>query len=146
MLEGISLGLDIQTFMLVLVIILALGAVVTLILGLGGIRDSRQMKYYRLRRSRLVAGWRMLGISVLLAAVALVVNRFGEPAVYSVYTVSPTPPPSATASLIPTITKTPTITFTPTITPTASVSPSPTPIRIFLPRTTNPPAEGSAGG
>ena len=133
-----------------LVIILALGAAATFLLGVGGIRDSRRMKYYRLRRSRLVAGWRMLGISVVLIAVTLLVSRFGEPAVYTVYTISPTPPPSATASLTPTITETPTITLTPTITPTLSETYTPTPtatpyvplaVEVNFTGTLTPPAE-----
>jgi len=136
--------------MRVLVILLALGSVVTFILGLSGIRESRRMKYYRLRRSRLTAGWRMLGVSIVLLAVTLVVNLYGEPAVYRVYTISPTPSQTPTASITPTITDTPTITLTPTITPTLSETYTPTPtatpyvplaVEVNFTGTLTPPAE-----
>jgi hypothetical protein len=92
-----------------------------------GIRESRRMKYYRLRRGRLLAGWRMILISFGFLAVTLLINRFGEPAVYSIYSVTVTPSLTLPPTLIPTKTLTPTITETPTITPTLSETYTPTP-------------------
>ena len=119
-------ALDIRTFMTVLVAILALTAVFLFFNGIRTIRGSRNLVYYRLRRKTLVAGWRMLLISIVLLPVIFLVYRFGEPVVYSVYDVTATPSLTPSATLIPTITLTPTITETPTLTPTLSESYTPT--------------------
>ncbi|MCB2179595.1 hypothetical protein KQH54_00570 [bacterium] len=113
--------------MTVLVILLGLAAIFTFVSGVRTIRQSQRLTYYRLRRSRLIFGWRMVFISLGLIGITFLVNQFGEPLAYSVYTVSPTPSPVPTATLTPTITETPTITLTPTITPTLSESYTPTP-------------------
>lgn len=122
-------ALDIKSFMTALVAILALAVVLLFINSIRTIRRSRSLAYYRLRRKTLMAGWRMLLISIVLVPVVYLVYRFGEPAVYSFYPVTATPSPTFTPTVIPTITETPTITLTPSITPTLSESytPSPTP-------------------
>ena len=127
MFNGNLPGLDIQTFIRVLVILLALATLIALTIGVSGIRESRRLKYYRLRRSRLVAGWRAILISIGLLAVTLIVSRFGEPVAYRYYTISPTPSLTPTSSTTPTITLSPTITLTPSITPTLSETYTPTP-------------------
>lgn len=127
MFDGNLPNLDIRSFMRVLVIVLALGSAFLFLRGLGGIRESRRLKYYRLRRSTLMAGWRLVLIALGLGAVAFLAGRFGEPAVYSFYPITATPSPSPAPSQTPTITETPTITLTPSITPTLSESYTPTP-------------------
>lgn len=72
-------------------------------------------------------GWRLVFISLVVLGVTYLVNRYGEPVAYNIYSVSPTPSIVPTATLTPTITETPTITLTPTITPTLSESYTPTP-------------------
>lgn len=127
MFDGNFPALDIKSFIIVLSALLALAGLITFLSGVGSIRESRRLRYYRLRRSRLVAGWRTLLISVGLFGVTYLVSQFGEPLVYRVYTVSPTPTIPPTKTLIPTLTLTPTITLSPTITPTLSESLTPTP-------------------
>jgi len=126
MFDGNFPALDIRSFMLVLVALLAIVALITFFTGVRSIRDSRRLRYYRLRRSRLVAGWRTILISLILAGVTFVVSRFGEPVVYSVYRVSPTPTRPPTETVAPTITETPTPSLSPTLTPTLSESLTPT--------------------
>ena len=117
MFDGIFLSLDIRTFMRVLVILLALGSAVTFFIGMGGIRESRRMKYYRLRRSRLVAGWRMLFISFAIDC--------GNPGCLTLWRTSCLPflyrfahtLTDAYSYITPTITETPTITLTPRLPP-----------------------------
>ena len=120
-------ALDIKSFITVLVGLLGLAAIFTFISGIGTIRQSQRLTYYRLRRSRLIFGWRMVFISLGVMGVAYVVSQYGEPAVYSFYAVSPTPSLVPTETLTPTITETPTITLTPSVTPTLSESYTPTP-------------------
>lgn len=127
MFDGNFPALDIKSFIIVLTVLLALAALFTFFSGVGSIRESRRLRYYRLRRSRLVAGWRTLMISIVLFGVAYLVNQFGEPVVYQVYTVSATPTSPPTDTLVPTITQTPTMTLSPTVTPTLSESLTPTP-------------------
>ena len=127
MLEGSIPALDIRTFMRVLVIILALGTAFVFFSGVASIRESRRMKYYRLRRGRLLAGWRMILISLGILGITLAVNQFGEPVVYSFYSITTTPTLTVPPTLTPTETLTPTITLTPTVTPTLSETYTPTP-------------------
>ena len=120
-------SLDIKSFMTTLVVILGLAAIITFISGVAAIRQSQRLRYYRLRRSRLVAGWRTLLVAFGLLGVTYLVSQFGEPLAYRYYVVTPTPTLIPTTTLTPTITQTPTITETPTITPTLSESYTPTP-------------------
>jgi type VI secretion system secreted protein VgrG len=120
-------ALDIKSFMTVLVALLGLAAIFTFISGVGAIRQSQRLTYYRLRRSRLMTGWRMVFIAIGIMGVTYLVSQYGEPVVYSFYAVSPTPSTVPTKTLTPTITETPTITLTPSVTPTLSESYTPTP-------------------
>ena len=127
MFDGGFPALDIRTFVRTLVFFLALVAAFALVRGIGSIRESRRIKYYRLRRGRLVTGWRMLLISLGVGGLAFLVFQFGEPMVYSYYTVTATPSLTPVPSQTPTITLTPTVTETPTVTPTLSETYTPTP-------------------
>jgi hypothetical protein len=127
MFDGNFPALDIKSFMVVLVVFLALAALITFISGVRSIQESRRLRYYRLRRSRLVAGWRTLFISIVIFGVTFLISQYGEPAIYSFYPVTPTPTIPPTATVIPTITQTSTLTLSPTITPTLSESYTPTP-------------------
>jgi hypothetical protein len=116
-----------------LVALLALGALLSLWSGFRTILDAREMLYVRVRRMRLIHGWRLVFLSFTLGLVAVLVSVFGEPVVYRFVpvTVTPTPRPTETMtpspSLSPTISLTPTITltlaesYTPTVTPTPHV-------------------------
>jgi hypothetical protein len=90
--------------------------------GVRKIQKARSLKFFRMRRDRMVAGWRLVLAAIILLVLALLVNRFAEPILYSYF------PPSATPSLTPTISLTPTTTLTPTITvsPTITLTPSET--------------------
>lgn len=114
------MNLDIQTGVLTATILAALGVVLALIAGLNSIRSGNRLLYFRKRRDRVMRGWRLIFLAVLLAGLAVAFNRFAEPVAYRFF------PPSPTATLTPTITETPTITLTPTIslTPTITNTPS----------------------
>ncbi len=127
MLQKYLPDLDIKSFLLVLVALLAVAVLITFISGVQIIRNSRRLQYYRLRRSRLRTGWRTILAAIILAGITFVVNQFGEPVMYSFYPVTATLAPTPTITLTPTITQTPTITLTSTPTPTLSESYTPTP-------------------
>lgn len=127
MFDGNFPALDIKSFITVLTALLVLAGLIAFFSGVGSIRESRRLRYYRLRRTRLIIGWRTLLVSMGLFGVAFLVSRFGEPVAYRVYSVTSTPTIPPTTTLTPTITETPTITLSPTITPTLSESYTPTP-------------------
>ncbi len=124
------LQLDIRTGVLTAVIISSFLAVTSLILGIRGLLTARSIRFYRMRRDRIVQGWRRILFAFLMIALAYFLNNFAEPVAYSFYPPSATPTttssitPTSTTSLTPTITETPSITptpeksYTPTITPT----------------------------
>jgi hypothetical protein len=95
------------------------------------VRQGKKLVYFRLRQRLIANGWRLIFLAIGLIFVAVFLNQYGEPIIYTFYKPSPTPTLSPTVTLTPTITTTPTITLTPTITETPSVTdtpqPSPTP-------------------
>jgi hypothetical protein len=113
------MGLDIKTAVQTAFFLAVIGLLLSFLLGVRAIRAGRKLQFFRKRRDLMVRGWRLIFISVGLAGVALVMNRFAEPAVYRVF------PPSPTVTLTSTITTTPTITLTSTITPTATITNTP---------------------
>ena len=120
---------DIQSFLQTATILLYIGMLVMIYRAIGMLRSGRDLTFYRLRRDRLIYGWRLFFIGIILGGAALMTQIYGEPTVYSLVEVTATQVPSATPSQTPTLTITPTITPTPTITltPAESYTPSPSP-------------------
>lgn len=122
-----NLNLDIRSAVITATVISALLSVFLLWRGVRALQQGRTMKFFRMRRDRILAGWRMLFLAVLLAVIAIVVNRLAEPVVYSFFPPTPTLTQSPTITITPSITLTPTITLSPTITDTPSQTDTPTP-------------------
>src|SRR5512136_224564 len=108
--------LDIHTAVITFVVLLALLAAYGIWAGIRSIRKARTLKFFRMRRDRMVTGWRMLFLSVVFIIVALLTRRFAEPIAYHYFPPTITPTTTPTVTLTPTITLTPTVTLTPTIT------------------------------
>lgn len=87
--------------------------------GIRAIKKAHNLKFFRMRRDRMVAGWRMLFLAFGLIILAVGLNSFAEPIIYSFF------PPTATLTMTSTITQTPTITLTPSITLTPTITPTP---------------------
>ena len=121
-----TLSLDVQTGVQTAVIVAAVLAVFSLLIGLRGILLARNMRFYRMRRDRIVQGWRRIGFGILMSGLAFVLYTYAEPVTYSFYTPSETPTITPSVTLSPTISLTPTVTDTPTITPTPEKSHTPT--------------------
>jgi len=94
--------------------------------GLRALQSARKMTFYRLRRQRQAGGWRLLGLALLLLALALWLPFYGEPLVYQYFPPSPTPSRTPTITPIPTLTLSPTMTLSPTITDTPVITDTPT--------------------
>ncbi|PWB55369.1 MAG: hypothetical protein C3F13_04565 [Anaerolineales bacterium] len=118
--------LDIHTGVITIVALLSVLAAYGLWAGIRSIRKARTLKFFRMRRDRMVTGWRMVALSIVLILVAIFARRFAEPIAYRYFPPTVTPTHTPTITLTPTISLTPTITQTPTITPTPSVSDTPT--------------------
>jgi hypothetical protein len=111
--------LDIRTGVITAIIITSLLAVFSLVFGIRGILNARNLRFYRMRRDRIVQGWRRIFFALLMIALAFLLNNYAEPVAYSFY------PPSATPTITPSITLTPTTSLTPTVTETPSITPTP---------------------
>lgn len=122
-----NLNLDIHTAVVTAFILALFFAALFIWLGIRSIKKARTLKFFRMRRDRMVSGWRMVLASIFLVLFALLLNRFAEPVIYNFYPPTATSTPTPTVTLTPTITLTPSITLTPTITSTPSVTDTPTP-------------------
>lgn len=119
------MNLDIKTGILVATILAVVIGLIALLSGVQSIRSGSRLNYFRKRRERLSRGWRLVVVFFFMLVIAVVVNRFAEPAAYSIFPPSPTITNTPTITLTPTITVTPSITLTPTITETPSITNTP---------------------
>jgi hypothetical protein len=133
--------------------------VASLILGVSGIlagslqiRTATKLRYFLLRRKRIMTGWRWLLVGGIALLFGLVTMRLGRQVAYRIIPPTASVTPSPTITLTPSITPTPTITLTPTITPTGTITPTatvtPTPelpqqITLLIRETQQPPAEAA---
>lgn len=119
------MNLDIKTGILAASLLALLGGLISFWTGIRAIRSGSRLNYFRKRRERLARGWRLVVISVFMAAVAIAIGRLGEPVAYRFFPPSPTVTDTPTITSTPTITLTPTISETPTITNTPSITDTP---------------------
>jgi len=123
--------LDIHTGIQAALVILVLVVILLIWRGISAIRSARGLPFFRMRRERMVRGWRMFFFAVLFIIIAVMLNTQAEPLIYSYYpatatfTITPTITLTPTISLTPTITLSPTITKTPSITDTPTITPTP---------------------
>lgn len=120
------MNLDIHTGVQTALILTILAILISGVSGYRSIQKGRTLKFFRMRRDRIVAGWRMFMVSFLLVFLAIFLFRFAEPLIYKVYPPTATLIPTRTSTPTPTITLTPTISPTPTITLTPSETDTPT--------------------
>lgn len=119
-------ALDIRSGVQMAVILAALIAVVSLISGVRVIMQSRDMRFFRMRRERMISGYRRIFAALLLGILAWAMHSYAEPVAYSFYKPSPTPTITPSITPTPTISLTPSITLSPTITETPAESNTPT--------------------
>lgn len=112
--------LDIRTGIQTAFIITIIAIILLIWTGIRSLRKGREMPFFRMRRQKMVRGWRLLLFAVILISIAFLLNTQAEPIIYRFF------PPTETQTLTPTITITPTISTTPTIslTPTITLTPS----------------------
>jgi len=122
--------MDIQSGFIAMAVILVVVAVISIWSGIHDIQSARKMTFFRLRRQRIAAGWRLLGMALILVMIAIALPVFGEPVAYEYF------PPSPTITLTPSITPIPTITLTPSITFTPSITTTPAQTETFTPTST----------
>jgi type VI secretion system secreted protein VgrG len=121
-----DISLDVLTFLRTATILAIIGAILSIWTGIRAIRSSRSLPYFRMRREQLIRGWRLVFLSFILSGLSAVLIIYGEPVMYDVYPMTPTPSLTPTITVSPTTTLSPTITWTPTITLTPEVSDTPT--------------------
>lgn len=118
--------LDVLSGLRVSILLAAAGMLAAIWSGMRLLQTARSLPYFRLRRNRLLTGWRLLGLGVGLGLVALGLGVFGERAAYQLFTLTATPSLTPTASPEPSATVAPTLTLSPTITNTPAESETPT--------------------
>src|SRR4030042_40098 len=107
--------IDIHTGVITFVALLSILAAYGIWAGIRSIRKARSLKFFRMRRDRMLTGWRMLFLSVGFILVAILTRRFAEPIAYHYFPPTATPSHTSTVTTTPTITLPPTTTLTPTI-------------------------------
>ena len=122
--------MDIQSGFIAIAVILAVIALISMWNGIRDIQAARKMTFFRLRRQRIAGGWRLFGLALVLAVLAIALPVFGEPVAYQYF------PPSPTVTLTPSLTPIPTITLTPSITVTPSITTTPAQTAAFTPTST----------
>lgn len=123
--------LDIHTGIQAALVILVFVIILLVWSGVKAIRSAHGLPFFRMRRERMVRGWRMLFFAVIFIIIVVMLNTQAEPLIYSyfpatvTFTITPTITQTPTISLTPTITLSPTITKTPSITDTPTITPTP---------------------
>lgn len=125
------IDIDVRTGVITAAILAAAIAFISLLSGINSISSGRKVPYFRIRREKMVRGWRQIFLFLILGGSAYLIYSFAEPFVYGFFpptitpTLTSTITPTPTISLTPTITPTPTITDTPSITDTPTLTPTP---------------------
>lgn len=123
--------LDIHTGIQAALVILVFVIILLVWSGVKAIRSAHGLPFFRMRRERMVRGWRMLFFAVIFIIIVVMLNTQAEPLIYSyfpatvTFTITPTITQTPTISLTPTITLSPTITKTPSVTDTPTITPTP---------------------
>lgn len=120
------MSLDIHTAIQTALLIIILVIIVSIWQGVTSIRSARHLQFFRMRRDRMIRGWRLLLIATILIILAVSLNSQIEPFIYRFFPPTATVTPTPTITTSPTITITPSITLTPTITPTPEITDTPT--------------------
>lgn len=120
------MALDIHTAVQAAIVLAILGILFSVWAGINAIRNAHNLKFFRMRRDRMVRGWRLLFFALILGFLIVFLNNYAEPIAYSYFPPTPTITLTPTVTLTPTITLTPTVSLTPTITLTPAVSNTPT--------------------
>ena len=117
--------IDIRSTVLTAAIIIGIAAVIVLILGINQLIKSRGLPFFRKRHDRVVRGWRLILLAIILVPVAWLILNYSEPVVYQFYSPSPTVTQTPTITITPSITISPSITLTPSNTDTPSITSTP---------------------
>ena len=90
--------MSINAGIIVLVVVLAIGALLSARAGIRSIQSARTVVFYRTRRARMIAGQQWLGVSFVLLIFTIVSAVFGKPAAYQIFpqVIPPTPTWTAT--------------------------------------------------
>jgi len=112
-------ALDIHTAVQTALLIMVVAIGISIWRGIVSIRSARRLPFFRMRRMRMVHGWRLLITAIVLVLLLTLMNSQLEPFIYRFY------PPTATITLTPTLRFTPTISLTPTITLSSTITLTP---------------------
>jgi len=113
------MNLDIETTVWVIFVLLLLAAVLMFGNAVRLFREARRLNFFLKKRELLGRAWKTVFYSLAILFLSFFINTYAEPAIYRVFS------PSPTASQVPSATLSPTasITFTASIPPTETATP-----------------------
>ncbi len=113
------MNLDIETTVRTIFFLLLLAAVLMFVNAVRLFREASRLNFFLKKRELLGRAWKAVFFSMVIVGFSFLINTFGEPATYRVFS------PSPTATMIPSATLSPTasITLTSTIPPTETITP-----------------------
>ena len=121
------MSIDVKAGVIAAIVLTLIFFLISFISGIQTVLEGRKVKFFQIRRTQTMRGWRLIVLGLLWVIFGILVFFFGEPIAYRYITPSPTLPMTLTPSSTATITNTPTITETPTITLTPAESYTPEP-------------------
>jgi membrane protease YdiL (CAAX protease family) len=93
------MSLDIHTAVQTGIVISLLAVIFSLWIGYRSIRKAQTLKFFRMRRDRMVRGWRLVFFGFAMGFLAIFMNFFAEPLAYRVFPPTPTLTNTPTARL-----------------------------------------------
>jgi hypothetical protein len=104
--------IDVHSTVIMAAILTGVAAVITIYFGFRQLLRSRKIPFFRKRHDRMVRGWRLILLAIVLIPLTWLILNFSEPVVYLYFS------PSPTITMTPQFTATPSITNTPDVTDT----------------------------
>src|SRR6266498_3111264 len=99
--------MSISAGIIVLVVLFAIGALLSARAGIRSLQSARSVVFYRTRRARMLAGQQWLVLAFVLFAFTIAFAAFGRPVANQIFPPTLTPIPSVTWTAIPTETPLP---------------------------------------
>lgn len=83
------MNLDIKTALQTSFFLLVIGIILCVVVGIRSIHKGSRLSYFKKKQEMIVHGWRLMAMSLVLAAVTFFVYRYAEPTIYQFFPPSP---------------------------------------------------------
>ncbi len=117
--------IDVHSTVIMAAILTGIAAVITIFFGIQQLLRSRNIPFFRKRHDRMMRGWRLILVAIVLIPLTWLILNFSEPIVYLYFSPSPTITMTPLFTATPSLTSTPDVTDTPAITNTPLITSTP---------------------